>query len=145
MTNRERERELNVIMAEVPVPKERNRLVEVIGKDKARWVASIALAAAGFLGISGKPNSGVGVGVEVPDLDTGKQVGVGVAVSSTEDIYALGFPRALADRMDFKNFKVFQVVIGGTKLAVWQATLEQAGGKTIIGIYPGFETTLGKK
>lgn len=127
-------------------PLEHNKLVEKIGKKRVQAIAALGFAAAAYLGISGKPNSGVGIGVESFDWDTGAtQVAVGVALSSTEDVYAMGFPKALADRMDYKDFKVFQVSIGGVKLAVWQASLEEGGGKTILGIYPGFETTLGQK
>lgn len=133
-------------MAEAPVPKEGNRLVEVIGKDKARWAASIALAAAGFLGISGKPNSGVGLGVEVPNPTNGQAVSVGVTLSSSEEGYALGFPGAIFKDLKYKNLEIYKVSIGGTTLAVYKTDILKDNGKWVktVGVYPGFQTTLGK-
>ncbi len=124
----------------------RNPLVEKIGKDKARWAASVALAAAGFLGISGKPNSGVGLGVEVPNPNNGEAVSVGVMLASSEGGHPLGYPGAIFKDFNWDNLEVFQVSIGGAKLAVYKADILKGDGSVVktVGVYPGFETTLGK-
>lgn len=135
---------------EMPSGVREGSLAEKLGKDKARAIASVALAAAGLLGISGKPNSGVGVGVEVPNPATGKQVSVGVLVTSTEGKFPLGLPKVIGDKIDYdqpNDLNLFQVNIGGAKLAVYTATLKNESGDSVktVGVYPGFETQLGKK
>lgn len=141
------ERELNVTMTEVvtpPIAKETNKLVEKIGKDKVRAIAALGIAAAGFLGISGKANTGVGVGIEVPG-----DILAGVTVSSTEEQYPLGFPN-VPGKESYQDLESYSVNIGGAKFTVFKATLEKGeygdmANKTIVGVYPGFETTLGSK
>lgn len=122
----------------------RNPLVEKIGKDKVRAIASLGLAAATLLGISGKPNTGVGVGVEVPNPATGEQVSVGVMAYSAEDEWPRGLPNIPGK--DYKDLEVYQVRIGGTGFAVYTASLEDDAGNIVktVGVYPRFETTLGK-
>jgi hypothetical protein len=124
---------------------ETHRLIERLGKDKVRAIAALGLAAASFLGISGKPESGVGIGVEVPDFKTGGSVNVGVMASSTEGRYPLGFPRIPGK--EYKDIEAWLVSIGGAKFTVYAATLgeEESPARTLLGVYPGFETRLGKK
>lgn len=147
MTNRERE--LNVNMTEVtgtpePTTGETNRVVEIIGKDNARRIAAIGVAAVGLLGISGQPESGVGVGIEVPDPVTRKPVSVGLTVSSANVDIPLGMPKEIADKIaDGPDaLQAYQVRIGGMNLAVYTAKLtgQNPNAITILGVYPGFET-----
>jgi len=134
-------------MAEVLVPPERKRnpLVEKLGQNKVRAIAALGLAAAGFLGISGKPNTGVGLGVEVPNPMTGESVSVGVMATSAEGQHPMGLPKIPGK--EYKDIQAYQVSIGGAKLAVYIASLEDKDGSVVktIGIYPGFETTFGRK
>lgn len=131
-------------VSEAQVAKETNKLVEKIGKDKVRAIASLGLAAATLLGISGKPETGVGLGIDVPDPFTGRQVTVGVISSSTEGEYPMGLPSIPGkewhpgDKLD-----VYQVRIGNAMVGVY--TESHAGNSSVIktiGIYPGFETFL---
>lgn len=108
-------------------------------------VAAVALAGASLLGISGKPQTGVGVGVETLDPNTGQPVTVGVMLSSTEGEIPLGLPRI--PEKDYKDIDLYTVRIGGEMITVYKATLEgRAGGtiKTVLGVYPGFESYFGK-
>lgn len=131
--------------APAPVAKEGNRLTEIISKDKMRAIAAIGLAGAGLLGISGKIESGVGVGVEIPDPFTGKQVSVGVMAYSSEDQWPMGLPKVPGK--DYKDLEVYQVKIGGAGLAVYAGSLTKEDGEIVrtIGVYPAGETTLGRK
>ncbi len=127
------------------VAKETNKLVEKIGKGRVRAIAYLGLAASMLLGISGKPNTGVGLGIEVPNPMTGESVSVGVVATSSEYQYPMGTPNIPGK--DYKDIQAYQVSIGGAKLAVYTATLEGDDGSVVktIGIYPGFETKLGRK
>jgi hypothetical protein len=131
-------------MAETTEVKETRNLTEKIGKDKARLVASLGLAAATLLGISGKPNTGMGSVVEVPNPATGEQVGVGVMVSSTEENNPFfGAPR-MGDKY-FRDVEAFEIKVGNARLTVATGVLE-GGDRNVrtVAISPGFETTLGK-
>lgn len=134
---------LTVPMSEVRT--ESNKLTELVGRDKMRTIAAIGLAAAGLLGVSGKPESGVGVGVEIPNPTTGEQVSVGIVAASTEGEYAMGLPAALANKM--RDIQSYQLSIGGVKLAVYTASLWNDDGSMVktVGVYPGFQSKLGKK
>jgi hypothetical protein len=132
-------------MSEAVAEVKRNPLVEKIGEKKLRAVAALGIAAASFLGISGKLNTGVGAGIETLDPNTGKSVTVGVMASSTEDIYPRGLPHISGKQ--YGDIQAWQVNLGGAKLTVYAAPLEQKAGKfitTMIGVYPGFEAGLGK-
>lgn len=130
---------------EIPSGVREGSLAEKLGKNKARAIASVALAAASLLGISGKPNSGVGVGVEVPHPVTGEQVSVGVLAYSVEDQWPKGLPQ-LPGR-DYTSVDAYEVRIGGAGLAVYTAFLKDKDGSVFrtVGVYPGFETKLGSK
>lgn len=119
----------------------RNPLVERIGEKKVRAIAGLAIAAASLLGISGKPDAGVGVGVEVPN-----NILAGVMVSSSEDQYPRGLPHVSGK--EYKDIDWWSVVVGGAKFTVYKAELKPdkySTGHTVLGVYPAFETGLGKK
>lgn len=107
------------------VTKETNRVVEKIGKNKARALAALGIAAAEFLGISGKPDSYAGVGISLPDPTTGGEVTAGLAISSAE------FGRnnnwgLLRSRRGFgglgEEFRdVFRVIVGGASFRIYTA------------------------
>ncbi len=127
------------------IHRETNPILEKIGKERLRMIASLGLAAAALLGISGKPNTGVGVLVEVPNPTTGEQVSVGVMTSSVEeDNPFFGFGGS-SFKKNINNIKAFTVKVGNVNLTIATATVEGEDDIKTIGIYPNVETLLGSK
>lgn len=115
-------------------------LAEKIGGDKVRKIAAVGIAAASLLGISGKPEAGVGIGVELPNPTTEDAVGVGIALSSSESGIPKGMPDQLGSRM--KDINAWEVRVGGASVVVYEGSLDKGpSGGTVrtVGVYPGVE------
>ena len=158
--DKQREREFNMnYMAGEPVPGQSGEqppvtsapkegsLAEKIGSKNVRRIAAIGVAAAGLLGISGEPQSGIGVGAEIPGREIGDSYIAGVMVSSSKDKLPMGVPDAILRQfINSEDLQIYSVDIGGAKLSVYSGSYKDKDGNSqkTIGVYPGFETTLGR-
>lgn len=139
--DKQRERELNVIMAEAESPQEvkRNPLVEKIGTDKVRALAALGIAAAGLFGVaSGKANVGAGVAVETTNPFTGQPIAALLDVESTERSgwELLGIAGDITDRARGASGVATIVQVGGAKVRVGYTELDRGDGVVILAVHP---------
>lgn len=118
---------------------------KALEKRVLRSAAALAIAGASLLGISGKPESGVGTAVEVVNPLTGENVLVGVSASSTQGKHPLGVSEEV---LRTKDLQVYEVRIGGARLTVYEGSIKDEKNnfvRTVIGIFPAAQSNLGTK
>lgn len=141
-------------MSETPAPtiKERNPLVEKLGKDNVRKLAAVGLALGALFGVGNKANTGASIGISVHNPMTGAEERAGVGISLTEEEGTLGIPNPDPRNYGiYAKLKSYEVEVNGVRFYVYvgeeSRDPEKYGGDmvTILAVRPGFETTLGSK